>query len=76
MGGRCGETGGHVPPPQCLEANVKSLIFTIGPFQIYNLRLLVIVLPPDFMTPPAYASYVRQNSHINFYYLIDYNLYV
>ena len=37
-------TGEHVPPRSC-EANVKSLIFTIGAPQIYNLRLLY---PPDF----------------------------
>ena len=32
MGGSSVRQGGHVPPPpQFLEANVKSLIFTIGP---------------------------------------------
>ena len=36
---------GHVPSPRFLEANVKSLIITIGAPQIYNLRLLS---PPDF----------------------------
>ena len=31
MGGSSVRHGGHVPPPPILEANVKSLIFTIGP---------------------------------------------
>ena len=43
--------GGTCPtPPRFLEANLKSLIFTIGAPQIYNLRLLS---PTDFN---AYSS--------------------
>ena len=36
MGGSSVETGGHVPPQMdYMEANVKSLILTIGVPQIY-----------------------------------------
>ena len=39
-------TGKHVTPTRFLEANVKSLIYTIGASHIYNLRLLCP--HPDF----------------------------
>ena len=41
----CRARGGGMCPPT-LEANVKSLIFTIGAPQIYNLRLMCP--PPRF----------------------------
>ena len=47
--------------PRFLEANVKSLIFTNGASQIYNLRLLSSLpdfncAPQIFMSTPAYAG--------------------
>ena len=60
MGGSSVGTGGNVPPPpvpfdKFLEANVKSLIFTIG---IYNYNLCLLC-PPAFYANSRLCTNLR-----------------
>ena len=49
MGARCVGHGGHVPPRFC-EANVKSLILTIGaPPYLYCALPVLLMCPPVFI---------------------------
>ena len=49
MGARCVGHGGHVPPPRFCEANVKSLILTIGASpDLYFALPVLLMCPPSF----------------------------
>ena len=68
MGARCvGHGGSRAPPPRFCEANVKSLILTIGaPPDLYCALPVLLMCPPSFHShraPMDTTQYSLINHH-------------